>query len=521
MLSQLLSTTLMCSGGMTSSRNWLELSASAPGIATDLVNMEPSLFGGYRKINGYVAIGEEVGEGTHEGPILGLAFFNGTILAARKEIGVNNYDWFYYVSGTGWINLNHNVTLSATGVLRIRFATFNFDGTNRIAFADGVNNLTIYDGSTWTQYASSDPNNNQIIDAPKYVAVFQNHLFISGDSSASHVVAHSAPLDATDWDTASGAGQIVTGFPVVQIAPFRDELYVFGERQIKKILVSQTTFLINDVTKNLGCVASDSVIEINGDLLFLSQDGFRPISATERNNDVELGSVSKAIQADLNSLLLAYPEELVTAVVIRKKSQVRFFFHTMSQSESLAQGIIGGLVLGEQGVHWEWGKLLGIKPTCCMSFYLGTEEWVVHGGYDGFVYRQEQGSTFNGEPILSVYKSPYIDFGDPSVRKTLHKISLFVTKEGDLDLNVGVRYNWDSKSAVNPADYVAAQGGTSSTYGFALYGVSTYSSVESPVTLVNIQGSGFSSQFAFVSYDKNPPFTIHGYVVEYSADGKK
>lgn len=520
MLSQLLSTTFMCSGGMTSSKNWLELSKNSPGIAADMVNMEPSLFGGYRKINGYSKLGDEVGEGTHEGRILGLAWFDGRLLAARKEEGSTNYDWFEYQAGTGWANLNHGLSMDSTGVVRVRFATFNFDGTHKIAFTDGVNPLTIFDGTTWSQI-SVGTGTEMALDAPSYVSVYQNHLFIAGDPTHPHVVAHSAPRDEDDWSAGGGAGQIVAGFDVVQIFPFREELFVFGERQIKRAFVNQTTFLLADVTKNLGCVASDSVVEINGDLLFLSQDGFRPISATERNNDIELGSVSKIIQGEINSLLSAYPEDLVTAVVIRKKSQVRFFFHTASQKTSQAQGVLGGLVLSEEGVRWEWSRLLGIKPSCCVSYYFGTDEFVIHGGYDGCVYRQEQGSSFDSKPIMSLYKTPYIDFGDPSVRKTMRKLSLFMSKEGDLHLNIGVRFNWDSKMTINPADYVATQSGAVNTYGYAVYNISQYSSVESPINVVNIQGSSFATQFAFVSYDTNPPFTIHGFIVEYSADGKK
>ena len=50
---------------------------------------------------------------------------------------------------------------------------------------------------------------------------------------------------------------------------------------------------VQTVTDNLGCLATDSVIEIGGDLLFLSQDGLRPISGTDKIGDVNLETVSK------------------------------------------------------------------------------------------------------------------------------------------------------------------------------------------------------------------------------------
>ena len=44
---------IICAGGLNSNENHLDLSDNEPGVATRLVNFEPSLFGGYRRISGY------------------------------------------------------------------------------------------------------------------------------------------------------------------------------------------------------------------------------------------------------------------------------------------------------------------------------------------------------------------------------------------------------------------------------------------------------------------------------------
>ena len=56
-------------------------------------------------------------------------------------------------------------------------------------------------------------------------------------------------------------------------------------------------FVLQTVTDDLGCLATDSVIEMGGDLLFLSQDGLRPVSGTDKIGDVNLETVSKNIQS--------------------------------------------------------------------------------------------------------------------------------------------------------------------------------------------------------------------------------
>ena len=44
---------LVSSGGLNSNQNHLFLAEAAPGAATRLVNYEPSLYGGYRRIEGF------------------------------------------------------------------------------------------------------------------------------------------------------------------------------------------------------------------------------------------------------------------------------------------------------------------------------------------------------------------------------------------------------------------------------------------------------------------------------------
>ena len=86
---------VVCSGGLNSNENHLFLSEAASGAATRLVNYEPSLYGGYRRVEGYgllEGLDTEVGEGVAEGPVLAVAIYknehlgNPYIMAARKDV---------------------------------------------------------------------------------------------------------------------------------------------------------------------------------------------------------------------------------------------------------------------------------------------------------------------------------------------------------------------------------------------------------------------------------------------------
>ena len=338
--------------------------------------------------------------------------------------------------------MTNSLTLNTTDGVRTldqkRHVQWDFGGGSQIAFADGVNNGIIFDGTNWYQLnntntgGTSSPGGDQIVNAPALVDVFENHLIFGGDKSQRTVLAQSAPNDPYNFMAANGGAQITPGFNIVQFKPFRDDLFVFGTNSIKKVSPDVTSgFVLDQVTTNVGCIARDSVLEIGGDLMFLAPDGFRPVSGTSRIGDVELETISKSIQVTLVDLIKKYDMDTINGVVIRSKSQVRFFVgDDTTATVPNSYGIIGGLANKEGGIGWEFGELNGIRASCTTSDYIGRNEFVLHGDYDGKVYQQEQGTDFNGQDIIAVYATPYLDFGDTEVRKTLRKVNTFVRAEG-------------------------------------------------------------------------------------------
>lgn len=523
---------VICQGGLNSNQNHLDLSENRRGWATRLLNFEPSLFGGYRRINGYIPLDSnnmEVDPDNSEGPILGIALFNSDVIVARKQKGSPLYSFYRWGQGSPWIKYDTpGLSLNSFGVNRLRHVTFNFDGTNKIIFVDGINNAAIFDGVSWSQINTTNtgatdasPGGDQTLNAPKYVTVFKNHVFISGDESYTNVVAHSAPNAEYDWTVANGAGQLNAGFPVVQLRPFRDENFVFGILGIKKISVSGETFTIHDVVKDIGCIASDSVLEVAGDLVYLSQDGMRTIAGTDKIGDVELSTVSKPIQQTLTSLANNYSLDSVSSVLIRSKSQFRIFFNRAESTSLDTKGILGGLIESQEGINWEWAELRGISAPVVTSGYLDKTEYIIHGDYNGNVFRQELGNSFNGDPILAIYETPFLDFGDTEIRKTLRTATVFLRSEGTSIFDLNVKYDWDVYGTLNPDRYFFNEENLLSWYGEAVYGVSRYSDVSSPIFKTNIEGSSFSTRLIISSAAVSDPFSIQGIVFQLSPNDRK
>ena len=554
---------VVCAGGLNSNENHLELSDNQPGAATRLVNYEVSLYGGYRRIEGFTEYNSsypEVGAGLAEGPVLCTAIFKsdtqGTIvIAARKDIGAATYSFYRHVPNAAWVKYDlsaaalghqHNDIVRATTdgvgtVNKIRFTKFNFGAsitgvsgapTNLIVFVDGVNPAIITDGVHWDLLVSTGsgtshtPGGAAALDKPSLVDNFENHLFLGGDRTAESVVAHSAPNNAINFNVNDGAGQLSAGFDVVQFKPFRDNLFVFGENAIKKASPDTTSgFVLDNVTANVGCIARDSVVEIGGDLVFLSPDGFRPVAGTSRIGDVEIESISKNIQQLLTDLPITYDLDNLNAVVLRSKSQVRYFIGDDTRTVDSSVGIIGGLRSADQRLGWEFGELLGIRASCCDSAYVSGIELVLHGDYDGKVYKQESGKSFNGADIVAIYTTPYFDFGDTETRKIFRKVNTFVRAEGPITMNMSLTYDWDDPRVTRPSTYTQDSAGAPvkyNTLGIIYAGTNVnYGGTDKPIIITPIQGSGYAVQLTYVTLGVFDPYSIQGMVFEFSVAGRR
>jgi hypothetical protein len=149
----------------------------------------------------------------------------------------------------------------------------------------------------------------------------------------------------------------------------------------------------------------------------------------------------------------------------------------------------------------------------------------LHGDYDGKVYRQEVGNSFDGRAILGLYQTPYIDFGDTEVRKVLRKVNTFVRAEGPFTLNMSIQYDWNDPGVLVPVSYVSSSAGAPTQYNGQ--GVNyaapsaVYAGVEKPVIQTSVEGSGFSAQLTYVNLGTDPPHSIQGVVYEFSVSGRR
>jgi hypothetical protein len=501
--------TASCGGGLILNKDVYNMQ---PGEALQLTNFEPSVEGGYRRINGTTkynsTIVPQVASSAER--IQMSAIFNGIIVTARGgtvSTGTTSGSWTSRATSKGT-------------TYTYDFDKYNYNGTNKIIIATGEAAAFTLDTS-YTEDIINATGGGTAPTNPKYVKSFANHMWYGGMSNSTHSVIFSGPFTEDDFDTSAGeikVGDVVTGLKV-----FRDELFIFCQRKIYKVTgTSSSNFALAEVAKNVGSIAHHSIQEVSGDLLFLSADGIRTVAGTERIGDVELGTVSKQIQDRINDITYTN----VTSLVIRDKSQYRLFYPTDGAEDS-SRGIIAVIKInpntGQLG--YEYADIKGLKVSCCDSDYISNEETVVHGGYDGYIYKQESGNVWtrasDTDALDSTYRSPDMTMGDPGIRKSMERINLNWKPEGEVSASLYLQYNYNDINSPQPSLISLSSSGSGAYYGTGKFGTAAYGQGDLPITRNSVEGSGFAVAVKITDTSTNQPWAIRGFQLEFVPGGRR
>ena len=435
-----------------------------------------------------------------------------------------NYSKFYSVwkyTSTGWTTVVSNI--SSVDVDKLRHNTNSFTGTEAVIICDGANSPSKLSGSTFTVHPTGGDYNPT---GASFTTDFKNHQFYAGFPTTGlgpNILLFSEPNDDDAFTNSGGSGNINVGFNITGLAKFRDALYIFGKTKIKKLTGSvKADYILSEVTDNIGCIATDSIIELGGDVLFLASDGIRPIQGTARIGDVELETISKPVQQLLQALPSTHDLNNMSSVVIRNKSQFRYFFPKTTTAASDTAGIIGGLRFADRRVGWEFGELLGIRAFVATSGLINDVEVVLHGDLEGEIYQQESGSTFDTSDITAVYATPFLYFDSTEKRKVFQHITLFTRPEGESTINLGIAYDWDDPNVPDPTTYSLTTAGSLARYtttGSTFDATFRYDGSTSPVLESNIQGSGRAISLVITSTGTQSPYSIAGFSITYQDAG--
>ena len=490
-----------CEGGLVLNRSTFMMK---PGEALELENFEPDIEGGYRRINGFSkyvsAIVPQTSSSSEK--VLMVATFGSSVVAAR---GTSIYS--ATPGGSSWTSRDSGRTSAS----KYSFERFNFDGNDKIIVTDGTNDPTVFN----TSLAATDVTESSV-EGAKFVTAFKSHMFYAGMSSTPQELVFSQPFDEDAFNSGSGAGSIKVDDTIVGLKAFRDDLFVFCENRIFKLAgTSSSDFAITPVTRNIGCVNGDTIQEFAGDLIFLGPDGLRTVAGTARIGDVELGTISANVQSIFDDNLV--DSSLFESVVIPDKTQYRIFFSKTGTSEDSTKGVICVM----KGQNFEFAELKGIKPSATDTFVEAGNVLVLHGGFDGYIHRQEKGNDFDGTKVSGRYRSPDLTFGDPGIRKHMQRVILNYEPEAAINADMFVRYDYEDRNSARPAAYPLDSTDVVAIYGTSTYGTPTYGGASQPLLRQPVEGSGFAVALRINDNATTAPYSLKGFGLEYQVGARR
>ena len=535
-------------GGLNLASNAQELLAK-PNEAIRLTNFECSKQGGYRRISGYTKHDDVVVPET--GDILGIKNYKGTVVA--RETGLyHSFDESY------WLQINKDVsnvdeaTLVAAPAVprdaegRYMFEKFTYATKDYIFAVDGIGNPQIIsiigDERTGATYRTKEIVEGTALTGAKYCTMFKNQLVIAGfpeDRSAFYYSSHaSTDLTSPEDDdkeipqenfNGATSGSIAVGDIITGLKVHRDILYVFCENSIWKVVgIEAGTPEVKPLTRDIGCIDGFTIQEAGGDLLFLAPDGLRNLKNTERLNDIELGVMSRKVSKILDPVIRDSGRYEFYSTVVREKNQYRIWFIDKLNVDAAQRGLIAAYTFDALSGRFEWGfsALEGLGLTCVDSdFHLGQER-IIHGNQAGTLGEQEQGYTFEGDRIFYVFQTPYTDFGDVSIRKNIHKVNFLARPEGDVQMGMEIRYDFESSDVFQPDIYPMEVMSMAAVYGDPLvtYGdpLIRYGARDIPDRSLFTEGSGKVVSFRIISLQTidDASFDLQSMQVELTGGGK-
>ena len=310
------------------------------------------------------------------------------------------------------------ITLNPNG--RVECVIDDFGGGSKIYGADGVNYGFEFDGAIYTRIRTG-----MTADTPNHVVVHKQHLFFSFANS----VQFSGISDQYNWSPIIGAGEIamndvVTAFLVQPGNQSTGALAIYTDDNTS-ILYGTSSATFQLVSFNVGTGAKAYTCEnLNASYSF-DDRGVINMATTLNYGNFDSASLTMNIRP-----FIQQHRTLATASgVNREKGQYRVFF---SDGTALYVTLSNGQYLGTMPMQFP-------NAVACMTEGEKADgsETSFFGSTNGFVYRLDVGTSFDGVAIPANLTLVFNAIGSPRLLKRFRKASLEVNGSGHAEFSFG------------------------------------------------------------------------------------
>ena len=382
--------------------------------------------------------------------------------------------------------------------------SISFNVSNSLAsFAVGEDQLLIEDGlNTTAPYVYTGTGNASALGGSppncSVIAYHKRHAFCAGNDTNQSTLYHSAIDNVADWtSTTSGNFNVETndGSIIRALLPGFDALYVFKDFSIWRVTGDdEDTWELQRMVADIGSRSPTSVKLIGNDIFFVSDQG----DVYLYDGGVKLRRISAKIDGTLDGANFARFQYSV-AENFDDDYYLAISNAGVSQNDT---------VLLFDTFNLAWTKFTGIKASCISIADGGVgENILVFGNYNGLFYEYPDGENDAGAAITGSYLTKAFLFPQISLNKTLRKMYLYANQEGNFNINIDVKKDFESTGFTDTVNL----SGSSSLWGTAVFGTDVYGGQNVIIDSLEPNRTGKFFQFRFYNENADQPFLIRGW----------
>ena len=337
------------------------------------------------------------------------------------------------ISGKIYVNKNGTTTLTLLEkTLEGKKPVFtNFlDGI----FVSSEADCPFYIKNDFTIVETNAKNINNLTVTSTIITVYKGRVWIADDS----VIYYSALGSYTDFTTENDAGYIkdfhTDTADIIALKPYKDYLAIYKKNSVYLLTgTSPEDFAITPFADK-GALSAKSIVNVENKQYFLS-NGIFALEQVGELNQIQLGSeISLKIKPEFSKFDKSRMNDTI-ALHYESKSQIWFFFPYYQETNFKTIWI-------NDYVNKCWYKRVVPQNIKTAAIY---NNYVITADDSGKIYREDFGSTFNGEAIKFMWKSPFLAISSAHHRKTIDEFYFLLDESYDNDFDFSVYKDYDSE----------------------------------------------------------------------------
>ena len=393
------------------------------------------------------------------------------------------------------------ITLAPNGRYETVIGNFGGGDSNyRLYGCDGQNRAFEFDGTVFVPIATG-----MTPDKPTHIAFHKQHLFLSFGAS----LQFSALGLPYQWTPIVGAGELAMNGPITNLIVLPGDqtsgaLGVYTRNDTSVLYgTSSANFALS--TFNTGTGALPYTAQNMDQAYVLDDRGVMSLGTTL--------SFGNFVPASLTMNIRPYVQirrNLATASLLnREKGQYRLFF---SDTYALYMTILNGKLLGSMPVQFAHAVTCAVEGETpngdSTSFF---------GSTNGFVYRLDAGTSFDGLPIPANLNLVYNSTRSPRVLKRYRKASLEMTGDSYAEVSFGYDLAYRSTALSQAADDAYSSDLRSSYWDSLTWDNFVWDGSDITPTEVEVEGTAENMAIRISSVSAIfQPFTVNNIIIHFT-----